>query len=54
MDRLQNAALQKGVELGFDELEQRRAGPLLDLGQECIEVLLDELIQRGVFGAPAS
>ena len=48
----EDAALEKGVELVFDEPGQRRAGPRLDLGQEGVEVLLDQLIQRGVFGAP--
>ena len=48
----EDAALEKSVELVFDELGQRRAGLRLDLGQEDVEVLLDELIQRRVFGAP--
>jgi hypothetical protein len=48
----EDAALEKSVELVFDELGQRRAGLRLDLGQEGVAVLLDELIQRRVFGAP--
>jgi hypothetical protein len=48
----EDAALEKSVALAFDELGQRRAGLRLDLGQEGVEVLLDELIQRRVFGAP--
>jgi 2-hydroxychromene-2-carboxylate isomerase len=48
----EDAALEKSVELVFDELGQRRAGLRLDLGREGVEVLLDKLIQRRVFGAP--
>jgi hypothetical protein len=49
-----NPALQKSLELVFDKLGQARAGLLFDLSQEGLDVFLDELDQRGLFGPPGA
>ena len=46
----EDATLQEGVELCFDKLGQPRPGLAFDLGQEGFEVLLDQLVEGGVFG----
>lgn len=48
----QDAALEKGIELGFDERQQARASVRCDLSQEGLEVFPDQLIQGGLFRAP--
>jgi len=49
----QDAALQKGVELGLDELRQVGASRGLSLLEEGRGVLLHQAVQRGLFGAVA-
>ncbi len=49
----QYAALEKGIEFVFDEIGQARSSLKLDLGQEGLEVFLNQLIEDGVFGTPA-
>ena len=49
----EDAALQEGLELGFDKLGQACPGLGFDLGQEGVEVFLNQLIEDGVFGTPA-
>ena len=49
----EDAAFKKRVELVLDELRQGRAGARFDLGEECLEVFPDQLIQRAVLGAAA-
>ncbi len=46
----QDAALEEGVELVFDELRQVGAGGLLGLGEEGLGVLLHKAVQRGLLG----
>ena len=48
----QDAAFKKGIELLFDELGQTCPGLPLDLGQEGLDVFLNQLIKDGVFGTP--
>ena len=49
----EDAALQKLVELVLDESGQRGAGLRLDLREEGLEVFLDQLVSRRLFGAAA-
>ena len=49
----QDAALEEGVELVFDELRQGGAGGLLGLGEEGLGVLLHKAVQRGLLGPVA-
>ena len=46
----QDAAFEKGIELLFDELGPTCPGLRLDLGQEGLEVSLNQLIEDGVLG----
>ena len=48
----EDAAFEKGIELGFDKL--RQGGPALgfDLRQKAFDVFLYQLIQGGFFGTP--
>jgi len=46
------AAFKKGLELRLDKLWQGRSSLGLDLGQEGVEVLLDQLVEDGVFRTP--
>ena len=47
----QDAALEEGVELVLDELEQAGAGGGVDLGEEGRDVLLHQAVQRRLLGA---
>ena len=49
----QDAALQEGVELVFDELRQSGASAGLGVGDETGRMLLHQAIQRGLLGAVA-
>jgi len=49
----QDAALQKGVELVFDELRQASASSFLGLGEKALRVLLHQAVQRGLLAAVA-
>ena len=49
----QDAAFEKGIELVFDKLRQARPGLRFDLGQEGLELFLDQLIQGRFFRAPS-
>ena len=49
----QDAAIQEGVELVFDELRQVGAGGVLGLGEEGRSVLRHQAVQRGLFRAVA-
>jgi hypothetical protein len=49
----QEAALEKGLELVFDELGQACSCLELDLGKKGLDVFLDHLVQRGLLRAPA-
>ena len=49
----QDAALEEGVELVFDELRQVRAGRGFGLGEEGRGVLLHQAVQRGLLWAVA-
>jgi len=49
----QDAALEEGVELVFDELRQVGAGSVLGLSEEGRRVLLHQAVQRGLFRAVA-
>jgi len=49
----QDAALQEGVELVFDELRQPGTGGLFGLGEESRCLLLHQAVQRGLLGAVA-
>jgi len=49
----QDAALQEGVELVFDELRQAGAGGLFGLGEKALRVLQHQAVQRGLLGAVA-
>ncbi len=49
----QDAAIQEGVELAFDELRQVGAGSVLGMGEEGRRVLLHQAVQRGLFRAVA-
>ncbi|MGH8647634.1 MAG: hypothetical protein ACREX4_25495 [Gammaproteobacteria bacterium] len=48
----EDAALKKGLELGFDKLGQACPGLGFDLGQESFEVFLYQLAEDGFFGTP--
>ena len=50
----QNAAFQKRLELIFDKLGQACPSFLFDLGKEGLDVVLDDLVERGVFRSPVS
>ena len=47
----QDAALQEGLELVFDELRQAGTGGLFGLGEEALGVLRHQAEQRGLLGA---
>ena len=49
----QDAALEEGVELVFDELRQVCAGSVFGLSEERRGVLLHKAVQRGLFRAVA-
>ena len=49
----QDAALQKRVELVFDELRQASASSRLSLSEEALGVLLHQAVQRGLLGSVA-
>ncbi len=46
-------AFQKRLELVFDKLGQACSGFLFDLSQEGVDVILDHLVERGLFGTAA-
>ena len=48
----QNPTIEKSIELVFDKIGQTRSGLRLDLGEECLEVFLYQLIERRLFGTP--
>jgi len=48
----QNAAGEKGIELGFDKLRQAASTLGFDLRQEGFEVFLNQSIEGGFFGTP--
>ena len=50
----QNAAFQKRLELIFDKLGQACPSFLFGLGKEGLDVVLDDLVERGVFRSPVS
>jgi len=49
----EDPAFQKCLELVCDKLRQAGPGFLFDVGQEGVEVILDHLVQGGLFGTPA-
>ena len=49
----QDAALQEGVELVFDELRQAGTGGLFGLGEKALGVLLHQEVKRGLLGSVA-
>ena len=49
----EDSAFQKGLELVFDKLGPARPGFLFDLGKEGVDVVLDDLVEDGVFRPPA-
>ena len=49
----QNAAFQKRLELIFDKLGQACPSFLFDLGKEGFDVVLDDLVERGLLGPAA-
>ena len=49
----QDAALEEGVELVFDEARQRRSGAGFGMRDEVGRVLLHQAVQRGLLGAVA-
>jgi len=48
----EDPALQEGIELCLDKCGQGRSSLGFDLGEEGFEVLLDQLVEDGVFGTP--
>ena len=49
----QDAALEECIELVFDEGRQARTCGGLHVGEECLGVLLDQPVQRGLLGPMA-
>jgi len=49
----EDPTFQKRLELVLDELREAGSGFLFDLGQEGVEVVLDHLVERGLFGTAA-
>jgi hypothetical protein len=49
----QDAAFEKGIELGSDELGQGRSRLGFNLGKKGFEVFLNYLVKDGVFGTPS-